>query len=193
MNNILLKENQDFLKSEYSARFWILTCSFLIIIFLVLAGFLFAAHIQVSIAEEIAEDRVSKVELNEISRQRKELEEKTKILKKQIGFLDEKMTNPSLFIDSIIESSNVGISISTIEVDLKYIDPADKKAKESIRINLRGIAKNRGDLLSLQEKLNKTGLFTSVDIPYSSFAKSADIQFTVTLNSSVDLLREKND
>ncbi len=122
MNNILLKENQDFLKSEYSARFWILTCSFLAIIFLVLAGFLFAAHIQVGIAEEIVEDRISKVELNEISRQRKELEEKTKILKNQIGFLDEKMISPSIFIDSIIDRGNSGVSIGTIDIDLKYID-----------------------------------------------------------------------
>jgi hypothetical protein len=193
MNNLLLKENKDFLKSEYSSRFWIVTCFFLTITLVVLAGFLFATHIKVNVAEKIAKERVLKVESNEISKQRKEFNEAAQLLNKQIGFLSDKIVDPSIFVDSIISSSNSDILISNINIDLKYIDPSNKKAKESIKISLRGTAKNRSSLLSFQETLNGTNLFSLVDIPYSNFAKSTDIQFTATLNSTKDLIKEKND
>lgn len=193
MNNLLLKENKDFLKSEYSSRFWIVTCFFLTITLVVLAGFLFATHIKVNVAEKIAKERVSKVESNEISKQRKEFNESAQLLNKQIGFLSSNIVDPSIFVDSIISSSNSDILISNINIDLKYIDPSIKKAKESIKISLRGTAKNRSSLLSFQETLNGTSLFSLVDIPYSNFAKSTDIQFTATLNSTKDLIKEKND
>ncbi len=193
MNNLLLKENKDFLKSEYSSRFWIVTCFFLTITLVVLAGFLFATHIKVNVAEKIAKERVSKVESNEISKQRKEFNESAQLLNKQIGFLSSNIVDPSIFVDSIINSSDSDILISNINIDLKYIDPSNKKAKESIKISLRGTAKNRSSLLSFQETLNGTSLFSLVDIPYSNFAKSTDIQFTATLNSTKDLIKEKND
>ncbi len=181
MIKLLLKENIEILRKEYLSRFLIVASIFIITAAVIFGAILAATHIQVSIAKNIAENQVSNVRADEISKQRKELVEKSRLLNEQIAFLNKEIVNPSIFIDALTSSKNVGIILSGIVVDMGYIDPADKSGRKFIKIDVRGMADKRADLLAFQENLNKTSLFSVVDIPYSNFAKITNIQFTASL------------
>ncbi len=193
MISFLTKENFSELVGEYRIRFWITVCFFLTITSLVFGGFLFAAQLKVSITKSITSNQISKVESEKIFEQRKELEEKISSLDNLVSNVPVSATSPSFFVAAVIGSANNGIEISGINVDTKYIDPDVKKAKEAVRIELRGMAKNRADLSVFQENLNNSGAFSSVEIPYSNFAKISNIQFTATLLSSADLIKTQNE
>ncbi|MCR4274668.1 MAG: PilN domain-containing protein [Candidatus Campbellbacteria bacterium] len=53
--------------------------------------------------------------------------------------------------------------------------------KKEISVTLKGIAQTRNALTSLGDSLRSSPLFSRVDIPVSSLARSVDIDFTVTL------------
>ena len=69
------------------------------------------------------------------------------------------------------------------EVSLQQITYSAQGKK--ISITLKGIAQTRNALTSLGDSLRSSPLFSRVDIPVSSLARSVDIDFTVTLSLEV--------
>lgn len=89
----------------------------------------------------------------------------------------ERLISINGLISKIIDKKNSGIRIDEIA--------ATSYKKGQYQILVKGNAINRDILKSFVENLKNGGLFDSVDLPISNFTKIADIDFNITLITSI--------
>ncbi|HRY30857.1 MAG TPA: hypothetical protein P5328_00470 [Candidatus Paceibacterota bacterium] len=183
MARLLLQENIDKLKGEYAVRFFTVATAFLIVALIIFSGVLFAALLQVSIAGDIVQDQMRKINSTELAADRKALTEKLDLLDEQIKYVGSKVINPSILIETLDLSSGAGVSLDGLQIETQYTDADNKVPGKIIKITFRGLAETRAELLAFQDRLGKSDLFAKIDIPYSNFAQTTDISFTATLFS----------
>lgn len=58
------------------------------------------------------------------------------------------------------------------------------------KLEIRGSAKNRDDLLALKKGLEETGIFTNIESPIQNILQKKDINFQINANININTLKE---
>lgn len=100
------------------------------------------------------------------------LEEYVRDINQKISLLSEEEIIVSELINEIVSRQIRSIRLNAIE----FISNTEEN-----RIMLSGVANTRDSLVEFGNLLEEHEKFVSVDVPFSSFAESSDIPFTLTI------------
>ncbi len=82
------------------------------------------------------------------------------------------------FIDPVLAAKTNAVQLS----DLSYLSGG----KNTVKIQISGIAQNRETLLAFVDNLKKISRFSDVTVPIQNFIKDSNIAFTVTAAITTD-------
>ena len=93
----------------------------------------------------------------------------------KLGLINTILAYPEVtpFLDGIISNKTSAIKI------IEFVYTSDGKTTGVI--SLQGISTTRESLVSFVKSLEKSGLFKSVDLPISNFAKNKNIDFSISI------------
>lgn len=183
--NLLPQEEKDILKKGFRIRVFVLANIFFSVFFIsasiLLLPSYFLAREQISLISTIDssvkpedEDSINKTLLIPTE------------LRSKIGFLENNLKNKKAFdfLTKVVSLKGEGVKINSIFFNKT---PEGDQAKVSMLVS--GNANTRDSLINFQSSLKEAGIFESVDIPVSSFAKDKNLPFSINLIIS----REKNE
>ncbi len=173
MLKLLLKEEKREIKIEYGIRFLTILffgISFVLILFLIS---LIPSFFVLKIDKDVLVQELSVAQNSELNEDKKRLREKLQSLQSTLNIVDEPTTEISYYIQQITDRQPRNVSISSIG----FSKENSKKV-----ILLQGNANSRESLASFTDSLEMVSEFESVNLPFSSFARGADIPFSITIN-----------
>lgn len=77
---------------------------------------------------------------------------------------------PAVFIERILDQKIKGVRVT----GFSWV-----KVKDVITLSVSGIAKDRQNLITFQNRINSSGYFSEVTLPISNLAKDKDIDFKI--------------
>lgn len=175
MRNLLPEQNKKIIRREYFMRVLSIAFIFLFLTALLSSTFLLPAFFlsiekEKSVREsaEIVSKSVKFREQNSTDFLLEEAERKLELLSsKNGGILVQDI------VMKIVDEKPYGVSIYGIS----YMELTEGRS----RITLTGVAGEREDMLSFRKYLERDGLFSSVRLPVSNFAKDKDIKFSIEI------------
>jgi hypothetical protein len=178
MLNLLIREDRHWLRREYLLRFALVVTFFIGATLFIWGVVISSLYIQLRVEEGIVKSELEAIKNSSDSQSLKELTDLNKNVGdkfKEINILN--FTQEDI-IREIILNNREGINISLISNTFD-----DEEKKYFARIEMRGVANTRSDLVEYQQSLESSELFNVVDIPFSSFAQNSEIPFTVNITS----------
>jgi len=135
--------------------------------------------------EKTAVEDESKM-LSESTLQKDLTEYETKLSHIQIEYdlFSKEIIYPTSVISRIKQKEIVGIILNT--VTFQKVDD-----EGNIKLEIKGVAKNRDTLINYSNSLKTDILFKDVNIPFSSLAKNSDIPFSLSASGKIDKKNEK--
>ena len=186
MLNLLIREDRHWLRKEYLLRFVLVFIFFLVVSMFIWSVVIASFYIQVQVEQRIVKDELESVKASSDSKNINEALDLNSVIRGKIREFNILNFEQSGILLEVVSKQQDGISISLISNDLIYqIADAKKEITAGVfgQIEIRGLANNRSNLVSYQEKLASSSIFDSVDIPFSSFAQNSDIPFTVRIKT----------
>lgn len=174
MLKLLLKEESKRIKKNYISRFiTLILYGFSAILFLFLISII-PAFVLLKIDQKILNEELKIAQNEELNKDRIQLKEKLNNLKHLLNILDTKQYETSYLIQKVTERQNRSISISSFSFDLN-------QETENPSFTIQGNANNRESLADFVSELQKVEEFKTASLPFSSFAKEAEIPFSITI------------
>lgn len=95
----------------------------------------------------------------------------------KVKFLNISMSGPSItgVLSEIVSNLPQGVALDSIN----FIRQPGRVEGTSPQISISGIAKNRESLVSFSETLNKSVIFSNVELPVSNLARDKDLPFSM--------------
>ncbi len=176
MTNLLPQTEQVVIKKEYKYRRAVVAALVLVVAIAVSAGFLFPSLILSNIKLKIVSGAA---ESARISNEKQIKENASSFLieetKGKIALL--KTQGPESSVVDIIESITKDKSSDIRIKEISY----EKGHGLDGRIVISGLSKNRESLTGFLNQMREAGVFKSVDLPVSNFAKDKDISFSMQI------------
>ncbi len=173
MFNLLPKREKEMIRKEYKTRLFAVILCFSFATFLIGGVSLIPSYTLSSQKEKSAEARFETLSRNVQKGEEAHLERELLDAKEKVSLL--RRESPRLYFYEFL------IKISTLKSEGVILGGvsvlATKEKKKEVRIS--GEATNRNTLVAFSRALEGTGLFEGVEIPVSSFAKEADIPFSI--------------
>ena len=175
MSNLLPQSTQGHNRREYYLRFAAVSLYALAVLSLVATVLLVPSYILSSAKEEIAQkeqalfrERVELAAGESVAGQIEAINARAKILSSDIG--------PE--VAPIIEKSVLGVRPRSVMLsDIRY----ERDSKGIRKVTIGGTAATRDALQQYVETLEKTGQFSSVELPLSNFVKRTNIEFVASM------------
>ena len=173
MLSLVSEKGRKKVKKEYKIRFFsvvLIMLSFVMVVWIIALS---PTFIKVFYEHKLLKDTVSGVESADLLEEKKIIDDKFSDLQAKVNALDIKVYDPTELIKEVTDHQIRSVSLSGIvfeKRDSKYV------------LILQGIANNRESLSEFAFELEKSDLFTQVDLPFSNFAKDSDIPFVLTIN-----------
>ena len=184
MLNLLNREKRYFLRREYFGR---LANVFLgIIIFcLVFYGVLLLSNgFLVNFEKSAVEGESKRLSESTLQKDLDEYETKLSHVQQEYNLFSKETIHPTSIINIIKQKEIAGIILSNIT-----FQKVDEEG--NIKLEIKGVAKNRDTLINYSNSLKTDVLFKDVNIPFSSLAKNSDIPFSLSVSAKVDNKDEK--
>jgi len=190
MLNLLIREDRHLLRKEYLLRLSLVVIFFVGVTLFIWGVVISSLYIQLRVEEGVVKDELEVIKNSSDSQNLKELTNLNKNIGDKFNEINILNFTQEDIIREIILNNKEGINISLIS------NTFNKEEKEYFaRIEMRGVANTRSDLVEYQQSLESSELFSDVDVPFSSFAQNSEIPFTVNI-TSVELnkyFKEKNE
>lgn len=95
----------------------------------------------------------------------------------KVKFLQTSMSGPSItnVLSEIVSNLPQGVVLDSVNF-IRQPEPAEGTSSQ---ISISGIAKNRESLVSFSETLNKSVIFSGVELPVSNLARDKDLPFSM--------------
>jgi len=177
MINLLTPEKKQALRKMYLFRVVVVSLATLVVIFITGATFLLPSFFLALLREEQLTERVDGIQRSSAFKETERLEKiisdtntETSILSQGDGslfsnvilvFLDEK--GPDVVLSGFFFQKDRGQEVG------------------APKINIKGTARTRDALISFVERMKKNNIFSSIELPVSSFIKSQDVPFSITV------------
>ncbi|OHA20900.1 MAG: hypothetical protein A2849_01980 [Candidatus Taylorbacteria bacterium RIFCSPHIGHO2_01_FULL_51_15] len=178
MFNLLPKAEKIAIRREYRVRLVIIILWSLFVTCSIASILLLPSYLLSSQKEEAAEKRFETLLANA---QRTSGEDPSALLsdaKSRLELLSHKA--PDVFLHDVVVQT---ASLKTERISLTGISFSDAGEKGR-QIGVTGVAKDRSALLTYVKALEHSGLFKSVEVPISNFAKDVDIDFSLRATAS---------
>lgn len=169
MLRFLPKKDANVLKREYRFRFLIILSIIVSSALLVWMILLIPAYISLHSEENIIIEEINSRENFSYTENSDEIIDRFDLVRQVIIILKEEPAYLTEKIREIIEVQKDDVSINTISF-----------SKENNKIILSGLASSRESLKTFGDSLKKLS-FENVDVPFSNFAGSINIPYTITI------------
>ena len=184
MHNLLPFEEKKKIRTAYRFRLGVVAISAIVLIMginlvLLIPSYMLALSKHDLVAKEVADLETQQSSLKEA----KEFDVQIKLVNKKIDNFLESGEKVSRLVPSEVLTKIMGVKGAMIKIQNITYDSSGKQE----RLVLSGKANNRDGLASFVEDLKKTQIFTSVELPISSYVKSVDIDFSVVLDRKLKL------
>lgn len=173
MLNLLLTEEKKEIKKEYVFRYVTIFFFGLSAIFTLIFISLIPTYVLLKLDQKVLNQELSVAQDAQLNSDRQRLKEKLADLQKTLNIVDTENSNIAYYIQSITDKQPRDINILKIDF---------KKTETSKSIVIQGTSNSRGGLASFIDVLETVPEFTSVNLPFSSFARDADVPFSITIN-----------
>jgi flagellar biosynthesis component FlhA len=183
MINLLSQQSKKSITTQY---FWRLGT----VAGIIISGFLFMgtvllipSYFVVHEKEQTEITRAAELQSDEAFQENKELGMFVETTNNQLEKFGEirKFSVAERFIEPILGYASLDGGVNIRLDNIRY-----RIADDEAIINLQGTAETRDDLLGFIETLKSDELFSSVDVPVSSFVQNTDINFQAVLSSSIE-------
>lgn len=177
MINVLPEQEKKDLRHEYYMRVAIVSLNIFTLIAL-LASLLLVPPYMVSTSKESSVKNTLAI----INKENPEIS-----LKDLNTFIEKINSTLSLFINNTVTRNVMDdvympvLSVRPANISIAQLLFAEHGGNGVAELDLHGVAQDRDALQAFKDILIKTGKFTSVDVPISSFVKKNNIDFTVTI------------
>ena len=173
MFKLLTDEGKEKVSREYATRRAIVMLISLIVVMVIGIVGLFPSYVVSKVRQEEMEERAKIVRNFELEEENEALRAWLVTANQKIKTLNPELDKdrPSLLVESVLEKSPAGLSITNI-----------LWSKEGNKVSVSGAADNRQALLSFKDRLDSSGEFSLVDLPISSLASDSDISFEINLS-----------
>lgn len=169
MLRFLLKKDADVLKKEYRLRFLTVASFILSLVLFMQIISLLPSYINLNSEEKFVTEEINSRE-NVSNREDPEgISDKFDLVRQVTGILKEDSKHATEYIKIIVNVQKPDISINTITF-----------SKESNTIVVSGLASSREALKTFGDSL-KDDAFEKADVPFSNFADSTNIPYTITI------------
>lgn len=177
MLHLLLPEQKKNLKKEYAVRAASVFMLLLVAVLVLWIATLVPSFALVQIEKKVLEPQQQALLLP--------LFENGASVKDYVASVNQKialLAKPEFVVSEYVREI-VSRQVRSVEINVIEFMTADVT---SASVRLVGIANNRESLVEFSNELEKSEMFSSVDVPFSSFAENADIPFTITLTIQRD-------
>jgi len=170
MLRFLIKKDADRLKAEYRLRFAVVASGLACLALLIWIVSLFPTYILVRSENKVVLEEIKTLENTDVSEDSEKINERFDLVRQITIILKDDSNKVTSQIKDIVDSQNSDVSINSILF-----------SSENSSITINGLANNRDALKNFGESLKEKS-FSSVDVPFSNFADSIDIPYTITIN-----------
>lgn len=171
MFNLLPESLKADIKSEYRVRRFLVIMLFTLCLQIVFVIFLFPSWLISSSKIEDSKGRVAQLEKSKILSNTNTVRPIIRSINTELTSIDKSLEYPTLIpiINNILSKKTLSIKI----IQFSYLANSSSTAT----INIRGVSANREDLVQFKKSLDGLGMFRSVNLPISNYAKDRDIDF----------------
>ncbi|MBM2817592.1 MAG: hypothetical protein HW401_182 [Parcubacteria group bacterium] len=179
MLELLPNAHKKALKKEYFLRLTAVSLSFLIAVELFFLVSLLPSYFLSVVKESVVNKEFENAMKSNNNSEDKELQADIKETKEMVALLKSKGDNLLMkdLILKIIDRKSSGIKINGISVSYSK--------NGQYQIIVKGMSKDRELLKLFAERLRSEKAFSSVDLPISNFTKISDIDFNITLKTTI--------
>lgn len=172
MFNLLPKAEKEAIRREYRLRLVVVTLWFFSATVAIALMLLMPSYLRSSQREDAAQGRFDL--LSDNVKKQNVTKEQTALLdaKRRLSLVDQKA--PALYLHELFMRvvADTGGRVSVHALALR--------AEGDTRVlDIQGVAQTRASLLSYVKNIESTGLFDTVDVPPSNFAKNAELDFSL--------------
>lgn len=173
MLRLLLEQQKKDIKRDYQTRFVV------VLLLLVLAVVFFwiislvPSFVLIYFEERAIKESSSEILEDSLLEDGTPVDEYVRDINNKIKLLNTPEFPVTKLIGEVVSRQVRSVSINTFEF---------KSEENKGTIFVSGIANNRESLVDFSNSLQESELFESIDVPFSNFAKSTDIPFTLTIN-----------
>lgn len=182
MINLLPTEEKKKTRAEYRFRLGAIVALTVALLFLISLVLLSPVYLLTLSKYQFASEKLVKLETEQGQKeQEKEIDARIKAVNKEIALFSKENKDQVVF--SEIVTKIIELKGSTIKIQNMFYEINSGRG----HFIISGRADDRDNLALFIEKLKKDSFFTTVDIPISSYIKSADIDFSVILEKSLSI------
>lgn len=179
MLRLLLPKEKKSLRKEYYARFTILACFGASFVLVLWGVSLTPTFVMLQAEERVLQEELRVATDTSLNEERTTLKAELARLSKQLKLLDVPAYHVSRILQTVTSAQTRDVGLSSISFD-SAVDSVDKSLKG--QLTLSGVASTRSSLLMFKEALEQqSDLITSVDLPFASLVKDAEVPFTITV------------
>jgi hypothetical protein len=172
MLKLLLKEEKEKIKKEYVLRFFSIFFTGVSLILFLLTISLLPSYYLLLIDKKVLSQELDIAQDSELNADKRLLREKLVSLQQTLNIVDEPTTEISVYIQKITSNQPRDINILGLNFS---------KENNQERIVLDGVANNRNSLANFVNILDEVPEFKTVNLPFSSFVRDADIPFSIAI------------
>jgi len=183
MLNLLNREKRYILRGEYFSRLLNVFLGILIFCLVYYGILLFSNSFLVNFEKSAVENESQNLLTSKSQKELNEYEQKLKHLQAEYNLFAKNMIYPKIFLNEITGKQIEGISLNSIN-----FQKTDQEGV--IKLDVRGVAKNRDILIRYSNSLKTDKIFKDVTIPVSSFARNTDIPFSLSVSAKIDQKNE---
>ncbi|MDO8623742.1 MAG: hypothetical protein Q7R54_00050 [bacterium] len=173
MSNLLSQEDKKNILRGYRFRLAIVTLCFSLVTALIATALLLPSVLLSSQREHSALERVAVLSKGSGKPNVRELTAPLNDAKLRLPLLSHTAPDVSLreLLNKVVEARSDRISL----IRFSFVGSGEEKRE----VDISGTSRDRAALLAFVKALERTGLFESVEIPISNYAKDTDIDFSL--------------
>ena len=179
MLNLLNREKRYFLRREYFGRVANIFLGILVFCLVFYGVLLISNGFLVSFEKTAVENEAKNISESTLQKDLTEYEDRLAHIEAEYKLFSKEIIYPTEIISLIKEKEILGITLNAI-----IFQKIDEKG--NIKLEIRGVAKNRDILINYLNSFKKEEIFKDVTVPLSSLAKNSDIPFTFSVNTKID-------
>lgn len=184
MLNLLNREKRYFLRREYFGRLTNIFIGIIIFCSIFYGVLLFSNGFLVNFEKTAVEGEATRLLQSDLQKDLSEYETKLSHVEVEYNLFSKEVIYPTSIISIIKQKEIEGIVLNEI---------AFQKTDEvgNIKLEIKGVAKNRDTLINYSNSLKTDPLFKDINIPFSILAKNSNIPFSLSVTSNFYKKNEK--
>lgn len=175
MFNLLPDSLKSQIVTEYKIRRFLVILVFILLLQATLLIFVFPSWIISESKLQDSQTRVSELEKTKIINDPVSVKPIIKSINNELSVIDKSLEYPK-----IVPILNAVLSKKTSTIKVRQFTYSSNSSSTA-QVSIKGISVTRESLVDFKKSLDSLGIFKSVDLPISNYAKDRDIDFSMNI------------